>query len=174
MQVTSSTWTIVQPHIPGPHKQDTNDSVSTPLGSSDLKRKPSFKKHKNDKGKVFYENAETGETTWSIPEGAIVMEGREARVSIALANAAAGWKPTHRVHKSGDGKEFYEDLASGATTWNLPEGAVAIDAKEETAAKNEAARRRRSSFKGKRIMSKRESFRVSDMDIHGKALEAEL
>ena len=56
------------------------------------------------------------------------------------------------------------------TTWKLPAGAVPVDAQSKKAAENEAIRQRRSSFKGRR-MSAKQSFRVSDMDQFGKALE---
>merc|ERR1711871_1053617 len=102
-------------------------------------------------------------------EGAVVVEGTNAQKSRTNIEK----KATHRAHKSSDGKTFYEDLESKKTTWELPKDAVVISADEERAAKNEAVRKRRSSFKGRRRMSAKQSFRVSDMDKFGKSMEQE-
>ena len=152
--------------------EDFENSSTAALAAekSGLARKPSFKKHRSREGKSFYENTETGETSWSVPHDAVIMEGREEVVPVG-GNVDGG--ATHRIHKSANGKEFYEDLKTGATTWKLPAGAFAIDATSEKAAKNEAIRKRRSSFKGQRRMSKKQSFRVSDMDKFGKSIEQE-
>jgi hypothetical protein len=154
----------------GANKKGSEDSHSPltalPAEKTGLARRNSYKKHKSQDGKSFYENTETGATSWSVPDDAVILQGRDAQADASKANG----KPTHKVHKSADGKVYYEHLETGATAWKLPAGAVAVDEKSEKAAKNEAARQRRSSFKGRR-MSKKESFRVSDMDQSGKSLE---
>ena len=153
------------------HVEDvSNPLTATSAEKTGLVRKTSFKKHKSLEGKTFYENTETGQTLWAVSGDAIVLEGRDAQASAITARSGnADGKPTHRVHKSGDGKEFYEHLGTGETTWKLPAGAVPVDAQSKKAAENEAIRQRRSSFKGRR-MSAKQSFRVSDMDQFGKAL----
>ena len=55
-----------------------------------------------------------------------------------------------RKHITGDGKSYFEDLNSGSTHWNLPDGGLLVGEDTNKANKNEESRRRRS-FVGKRL-----------------------
>lgn len=64
-----------------------------------------------DDGAVFFECAATGETSWTLPQGAEVVGGRSFR----------------RIVDDGDGAVFYEDCETGDAVWALPEGASVED-----------------------------------------------
>merc|ERR1712072_1189117 len=95
----------------------SNPLTATSAEKTGLARKTSFKRHKSKEGKTFYENTETGETSWAVPGDAVVLEGRDAQAAAATTRSGnADGKPTHIVHKSGDGRDFYEHLGTGETT----------------------------------------------------------
>merc|ERR1711907_815169 len=75
-----------------------------------------FKSFLSSKGETYYVNEETNETTWNLPEGALVTKNDHY--------VSPGRKRFSSHVSSSTGKRFFKDEETGETTWRLPDGAT--------------------------------------------------
>jgi hypothetical protein len=83
-------------------------------------------------GEVYYVDADTEETVWDLPEGAIVVDDEEEGSvgSVSKSDSDDGELPSdfpsqiYYAADSGDGETYYVDSVTKETVWELPEGAV--------------------------------------------------
>ena len=89
-----------------------------------------WKEYTSDRGRPYYHNPETGETTWTIP----AEMGPPSTSSQNLPAGPASQKEKRRksVTKLRDdyGNAYYHDEESGETTWDPPAGVEVISEKE--------------------------------------------
>ena len=77
--------------------------------------------HESPEGTQYYHNAETGESVWSLPPGAVLAPPPQ----VDSAEAADAWVE-YRTPE--DGKVFYHNTVTGVSSWTLAPGAVAAQA----------------------------------------------
>ena len=110
-----------------------------------LKKRSSFRKHRTEDGQEYFEDEDTGATTWTLPESAGVVEepGEVTGTNRTFAVAGEderGQEPAQlgtmtksksfRAHKTNDGRVYFHNPADGETTWQLPEGAELLPAED--------------------------------------------
>ena len=107
------------------------------------RRARSFRRIVDDTdGAVFYEDCESGDALWTLPEEAVVIDdGRDGRDGGGRGDGEGGHVLQHdalsepyarrrffRVVDETDGAIFFVDCDTEDTLWTLPEGAVLVDA----------------------------------------------
>jgi len=90
-------------------------------------RKQSFIRHESADGKEYFSNAETTETTWNLPKGAIllpsVQESGSSQTSNPVAAGKAGEGQTtdwNSVKDEASGKTYYHNTKNNSVTWTKP------------------------------------------------------
>lgn len=115
---------------PVPEHLRKKASVDSPK-VEELKRAPSWRPCLDATGRVYYHNVKSGETSWSLPEGAEVSASvNEATVSEDLTDATMGEMPAAGSTAGGwtvyldeaTQRLYFHNAKEGTSMWHLPEG----------------------------------------------------
>ena len=110
-----------------------NTSMSDGKTLTTLKSSKSFRKHKSDEGHEYFEDVNSGDTTWVLPENAEISEDKknplyptmedtsDAEILVKKKNSF------RRLNTSDGGREYFQNVQSpDETTWVLPNDATIV------------------------------------------------
>ena len=84
-----------------------------------------YKKFDTAEGEVYYTSVVTGETTWDLPQGAVVVNGGNTAEAEAEGDGE-GNEEEFEEALTEDGEVFYVGRRKGNSVWELPKNGVVV------------------------------------------------